>query len=285
MPAIAKTLLLKERSFLLKEGFERAAASYSGSAARQAAGPPLLGIAFGVPLRGAKTRWIIIRLGILSGYNWETSGDRQSTGSGIAVGARRFPYNAIFSNEEEESDATLTPAEKTTLTFAAGRTVTQGTVGDNVHGITVGGKLVMPSGATYVVASGENKTGTLTMDGSSVLSLGAGVLAGSDPSNNTTAATRSKLILTGDATNGAVLGGAGTAVAGGTTITGGNASGTWTAGGAAGLVTIAADSLTGNAASLALTAAGHANAEIKVGARRSPLTAWLSRSSPEPMAR
>jgi hypothetical protein len=65
---------------------------------------------------------------------------------------------------------------------------------------------------------------------------------------------------------GAVLKGAGSLVAGGTTITGGNTDGKWTAGGATGLVTISADSIEGSVTGVTLTADGHADAAITVDA-------------------
>jgi hypothetical protein len=149
------------------------------------------------------------------------------------------------------------------LTFAAGRRVSQGAVGSNVHGITVGGELGLPSGATYVVESAANKVGTLTIDASAVLTLGAGVLAGSDASNTTTIDTRSSLVLTAVDTHGAILTGAGKVVAGGTEIVGGTNG--WTAGGASGAVTIEADSISADATSVEFAAVtGAADAVITV---------------------
>jgi hypothetical protein len=153
------------------------------------------------------------------------------------------------------------------LTFAAGRRVSQGAVGSNVHGITVGGELGLPSGATYVVESEDGKVGTLTIDESAVLTLGAGVLAGSDASNTTTAETRSSLVLTGaTGTDGAVLAGQGTLVAGATTITGGAESGTWQAVDTTGAstVTIEADRIEASAATVSLTGTTDNGAVINV---------------------
>jgi hypothetical protein len=128
---------------------------------------------------------------------------------------------------------------------------------------------------TVTIAVPLETTATITASvvGAVLTAQGAGAaitqLAGAD--NGLTIAentvidlnTGGSLVLTGAASHGAKLAGAGKVVAGGTEITG-NASGTWTAGGAAGTVTLAADSITGDAPGLSLTAGGHADAEIKV---------------------
>jgi hypothetical protein len=177
-------------------------------------------------------------------------------GAGIAVGEGRFPYNGILQNSHASADATLTPAVKTKLTFAAvGRTVTQDASATNAHGIKIGGELGLLSGASYVVESIADKVGTLTVDESAVLTLGFGLLAGNDPSNETTADTRSSIVLTGAAeANGAALDGIGKVVAGGTAIVGGTAeTASWRVVGA-GTVTIEADAITASAATAKLTA-------------------------------
>ncbi|MDR1470235.1 MAG: hypothetical protein LBT00_13200, partial [Spirochaetaceae bacterium] len=159
------------------------------------------------------------------------------------------------------ADVTLTPAANTKLTVAAdGKTITQDTSTSGAHGITVGGEAVLVSGSTYKVASESGKVGTLTLDSGAVLTLGPETILPEGYEDK----APPQIVLTGAASGGAVLTGEGTLIAGGTEITGGNTDGTWTASGAAGLVTIAEDSITGDAAGVTLTAGGHANAEIKV---------------------
>lgn len=73
-----------------------------------------------------------------------------------------------------------------------------------------------------------------------------------------------KIILTAVTADSASLAGAGTVAVGGTTITGGNASGAWKAGGT-GMVDISENSIKGDAASLTLTA-DHADSALTVAA-------------------
>jgi hypothetical protein len=180
----------------------------------------------------------------------------------IAVGEGRFPYNAIFQNVHASNPATLTPLANTTLTFdPTGRTVTQGAVATAVHGIEIDKELTMPSGATYAV----DAKGTLKVDTSAVLTLGAGVLEPPHPSNETTAATRSSLVLTGADTTGAKLTGDGKVVAGDTEIIGGTNG--WQATVADTSIAIEAGAITGtgtNATLAAVTGGGQAITQLAV---------------------
>jgi hypothetical protein len=176
----------------------------------------------------------------------------QDTGSGIAVGEGRFPYNAIFSNESADTDAKLTPEAGTTLTFGANRTLTQNAASSG-HSIEITGKLGMPSGATYVVASEASNVGTLKVKttGDDVLTLGAGVLGNSETADDLS----SSLVLTGaTGTDGALLKGAGKVVAGDTEIVGGTSG--WQAVGADTSIAITAGAITGTGTDATLKAQG-----------------------------
>jgi hypothetical protein len=120
-----------------------------------------------------------------------------------------------------------------------------------------------------LVASEENKTGTLTLTTSAELTLGAGYLAEGVGDDNELS---SKLVLTGaTGASGAKLAGVGSVKAGATTITGGNASGFWQVVGA-GTVAISVDSIESDAATAILTAGGHADAAVTVTAGTLELT-------------
>jgi hypothetical protein len=177
------------------------------------------------------------------------------SGSGLSIGGDKH-LNTVLTNSDTNA-VTLTPVAGTTLTFSTPRTITQGGSGAT-HGISVGGatpKLGISAGATYKVDSAENHVGTLTLGTGAELTLGTGPLVSAS------------LVLTSTAgANGAVLKGVGKVVAGGTEITGGDATGTWTAGGAAGTVTITADTITGSTTGVTLKAAGDAATAITVAA-------------------
>ena len=166
-------------------------------------------------------------------------------------------YSAILGGYTD--GATLTPAANTTLTFGANGTKSITQAGTAGHGITIGDNAVLLPSATYTVASEAEKIGTLTVDTNATLIIIEGVLAGATGADNTAASA--KLVLTGAATtNGALLTGAGSVVAGGTTIVGGDDG--WQAVGT-GTVTIAVDAITASAATAVLTAQ-HANSAITV---------------------
>jgi hypothetical protein len=161
---------------------------------------------------------------------------------------------------------TLTPAVNTTLTFGSTtKGLTQGAVGNNIHGIAIGGNAVLVAGATYTVASEAGKVGTLTA--SNTLTIGGGDLV--PPAGFANTATDSaSLVLTGaTSTNGAKLDGLGKIVAGKTEIVGGEVgTASWQAFGA-GNVTITADKITVSAETVALTAVdGAAKPSITVAA-------------------
>jgi hypothetical protein len=166
-------------------------------------------------------------------------------------------YSAIIANFDD-NDVTLTPGANTVLTFGASGTKSITQSGTAAHSIKIGGEATLVPGATYTVASETGKVGTLTMDGSAKLFVGAGLLTPRPEGFGTGAdnddATSSKLVLTGAATTaGASLTGAGSVVAGKTTIVGGTNG--WQAVAASGTptVTIEKDSIAASAA-LELTA-------------------------------
>jgi hypothetical protein len=128
-----------------------------------------------------------------------------------------------------------------------------------VHGITIDGNAVLVASATYTVVSASTTVGTLTIDEESTLTIGAGELL--TGFNNTT--DSASLILTGAAgEDGAKLSGAGTVVAGATTITGG-ASGLWRAVGASTTIVIAVNSISGTGDEAKLVGVTHDSAIIK----------------------
>jgi hypothetical protein len=173
---------------------------------------------------------------------------------GLPSGEAPSVYGSVIANNDA-NNVTLTPETGTQLAFSTSRTITQGATGNNAHGITIGGKAGLPAGATYTVASEENKVGTLTIDTDAELVIAAGVLAGAE--------SLAQLVLTGAAgENGASLAGAGSVKAGATTITGG-ASGSWQVVGA-GTVTISQDAITSNAATAMLTGTTDNSAAITV---------------------
>jgi hypothetical protein len=143
------------------------------------------------------------------------------TTGALAVGAPVAGVPDIYSTilkADAGANAVLTPAVKTKLTFtASGKVLTQGASETNEHGITLtSGKATLISGSSYVVESAENKKGTLTVTGT--LTLGPEVLEPAGYGNE----AAPKLVLTGaTGENGAKLAGAGSVVAGGTTIVGG----------------------------------------------------------------
>ena len=151
-----------------------------------------------------------------------TSVVKLADGTGaLAVGTPVAGVPDIYSTilkADAGADAVLTPLANTTLTFTeSGKVLTQGASGTNDHGITLtSGKATLISGSSYVVASEANKKGTLTVTGT--LTLGPEVLEPTGYENE----AAPKLVLTGAAeTNGALLKGSGSVVAGGTTIVGG----------------------------------------------------------------
>jgi hypothetical protein len=183
-------------------------------------------------------------------------------GTPVTGGAPAVYGSVIDTYEAASAGVTLTPADDTKLTFTAARTITQdSSSGSAAHGITIGGVAGLPAGATYTVASGENKVGTLTLDTGAELSLASGALL--PDGNELSDPAQSKLVLTGAAgENGALLKGAGKVVAGATTISGGT--GSWQAVDAGGNVEITANAITGTSTDAAFVAAANAGA-ITVG--------------------
>jgi hypothetical protein len=175
-------------------------------------------------------------------------------------------YSAIIANFDE-ADVTLTPSAGTVLTFGASgeKSITQSGTGG--HGIKITGNATLVPDATYTVKSESSNVGTLTVAASSELVIGAGLLTptpegfGSGADNDDD--TSSKLVLTGASeANGALLKGAGSVVAGGTTIVGADDGWQAVADSGTPTVTIAEDSIAGSAA-VTLTAQ-HANSAITV---------------------
>ena len=201
-----------------------------------------------------------------------TSVVKLADGTGaLAVGAPVAGVPDIYSTilkADDGADAVLTPAANTTLTFtASGKVLTQGASGTNNHGITLTGGATLISGSSYVVESAADKIGTLTVTGT--LTLGPEVLEPTGYENE----AAPKLVLTGAATtNGALLKGSGSVVAGGTTIVGDDDG--WQAVGT-GTVTIAKDAITASASTVALTAQ-HADAAITVTASRLAVTGEIT---------
>jgi hypothetical protein len=147
---------------------------------------------------------------------------------------------------------TLTPAAATKLTFnPSGKGLTQESGDDTPadHGIEIGGNALLVASATYTVASESGVLGTLEV--TDELTIGHGELL--DGFNNTSDSASLVLTATNDA-NGAQLIGAGSVVAGKTTIGAGDGSAGWTAGGAAGTIAIEADKIDGSVAGATLTA-------------------------------
>jgi hypothetical protein len=153
----------------------------------------------------------------------------------------------------------LTAAGDTTLTFSLPSggppTLTQGKGSSTptTHKITVtgtgGGNVQLVGNASYKVDSATGAVGTLEID---TAALAFDVGSGS-------------LILAAPASGGAILLGPGDVIAGKTKISGGNAAGTWTASGNAGMIEITSDAITASEVTGTLTA-GHANSAINVAA-------------------
>jgi hypothetical protein len=175
-------------------------------------------------------------------------------GAGLGLAGASTPAWGYVLANYGTADVLLTPGTTTGLIVTgaspANRTLTQGSTPDNAnHDITVtSGVASLVAGSTYVVKSASGKVGTLTV--TEELRLGAGV-TGSDAYDDNSA----KLVLTGaGSTNGAMLKGAGTVVAGGTEIVGGTSG--WQAVDVSGTapVTIEAGAITAGSAAVALTA-------------------------------
>jgi hypothetical protein len=161
---------------------------------------------------------------------------------------------SILINESDATEVTLTPdSNGAVLAFGKNdRILTQGANGDKAHTVTVGGTGTLAAGASYLVESEDGKVGTLAIDSGAKLTL---AVDGESAS----------LVLTGaDGTNGAILSGEGTLVAGATTVTGG-ASGSWQVkDSGTGTVTIKADSIAASTATAALTGTADDGAVINV---------------------
>jgi hypothetical protein len=184
------------------------------------------------------------------------------TNGALAVGA---PVANVYSQvlaprNGSSAHVVLTPVAGTQLTFGGSdnaKTVAQDQSDSGAHGIKITGTPTLISGTTYTVASVSGKVGTLELGDSAVLTLGDTLGVGAP------AHVPPKVVLTGVAnTAGAILKGAGSLVAGGTTIVGG-ANG-WQAVNASSTATIAANSITGGAA---LTA-GSPESEITVAVNK-----------------
>jgi hypothetical protein len=168
----------------------------------------------------------------------------------LGIPATQPAWGYILGNSDASAPVTLTPtADGATLTFAAGRILTQGIYSTSTaHDLTVDGKAALYAGATYTVASEASKVGTLTVDNAATFTLAAGVLGGDTFDDNS-----AKIVLTGaSGSDSASIAGAGTVVAGATTITGGADNG-WRAVGT-GTIAIGADTITGSGGAIALTA-------------------------------
>jgi hypothetical protein len=180
-------------------------------------------------------------------------------------------YSTVLIGNDAGTGGTLAAgtANGATLTFAT-TGITQDAPAANDHGITITGKVAAIPLKSYTVASASSKVGTLTVDTGAVLTLDAGTLA---PYNSYATGLESdwtaKLVLTGAATaNGALLKGAGSVVAGGTTIVGGTNG--WQAATGSANVTIAKDAI--NVASGGTLTAQDADAAITVTASRLAVT-------------
>jgi hypothetical protein len=187
----------------------------------------------------------------------------------VGVPAVPAVYRSVIYNPGTALTETvvLTPTAGTALSFTTGRTITQGN-SSGATGITIKGKATLPAGATYKVDLGSNAASTLTLDGATTeLALAKGYLVSADEDKTngvTTASPSSKLTLTGDASNGASLAGAGKVLLGNASITGG-ASGAWQAGAASTTIVLEVGGITGTGTSPVLKGITNDSAVITLG--------------------
>ena len=195
-------------------------------------------------------------------------------GAALAVAGYQSAWAHILANYGD-GNVTLTPSSvETSLTFTKGATanargITQKPTESGNHSIATTGAVSLVAGSAYTVNSASGSVGTLTVT-SDTLSIQDGLLANDDGYDATANNVSAKLVLTGavSSSNGAKLTGAGSVIAGGTTIV--PSDNGWevveSAGASPGTITIEADTITASTTTASLTGKTGGSPTITVAA-------------------